>query len=95
MSAPRKVEVDKVNFHPKGWKKEGKFLVKKYKFKNFIEAVGFVNIISTIAENLNHHPDVYLENYNQLTIKTTTHKKGELTDQDFELAEKIDKAFSK
>ena len=80
---------------PQGWKKEGKFLVKKHKFKNFIEAVGFINIIATIAEGLDHHPDIYLENYNQLTVKTTTHDKGRLTEQDFELASKIDKAFSK
>ncbi len=76
---------------PKNWKKEGKFLVKKFKFKNFIETIGFVNIVATIAESLNHHPDIHLENYNQLTIKTTTHDKGCLTEQDFELARRIDK----
>lgn len=79
---------------PKSWKREGKFLVKKFKFKNFIEAVGFLNIVASIAEGLNHHPDIYLENYNQLTIKTTTHSKGKVTEQDFELASKINKAFS-
>ncbi|HLD57316.1 MAG TPA: 4a-hydroxytetrahydrobiopterin dehydratase [archaeon] len=79
---------------PKGWKKQGKFLVRKFKFKNFIEAVGFVNIVASIAEGLNHHPDIYLENYKELTIKTTTHDKNKLTELDFELASKIEKVFS-
>lgn len=75
---------------PKGWKKQGKFLVRTYKFKTFMEAVGFLNIVATIAEELMHHPDISLENYNQLTIKTTTHKSGKLTGKDFELAERIE-----
>lgn len=76
---------------PKSWKREGMFLVRKLKFKNYIEAVGFLNIVASIAEGLNHHPDVYLENYNQLTIKTTTHSRGKVTEKDFELVGKIDK----
>ncbi len=80
---------------PKGWKKDGKFLVKTFKFKTFIEAVGFLNIIATVAEGLDHHPDVHLENYNILTIKTTTHSKNCVTEKDVELAKSIDRAFVK
>jgi len=80
---------------PKGWKKEGKFLVKNFKFKTFLEAVGFLNIVSTIAEELMHHPDLSLENYNELTIKTTTHEKGRLTEKDSELADRINKILAK
>ena len=80
---------------PKNWNKEGNWLVRKYKFKNFLEALGFLNIVSTIAEELMHHPDFSLENYNQLTIKTTTHEKGKLTEKDFELAGRINKILLK
>ncbi len=80
---------------PKGWKREGKFLVKKFKFKTFIEAVGFLNIVATVAEGLDHHPDVHLENYNNITIKTTTHSKNNVTEKDAELAKAIDRAFVK
>ena len=80
---------------PKGWKKEGKWLVRKYKFKTFMEAIGFLNIIGTVAEELMHHPDIYLENYNELTIRLTTHSKGRLTQRDVELAEKINHVFTK
>ncbi len=76
---------------PKGWAKEGKFLVKTFKFKTFIEAIGFLNIVGTIAEELMHHPDFSLEKHSQLTIKTTTHEKGKLTEKDFELAERVNK----
>ena len=75
---------------PKGWKKKGNWLVRQYKFKTFMEAVGFLNIVATIGEELMHHPDISLENYNQLTIKTTTHKSKKLTQKDFELAERIE-----
>lgn len=74
---------------PKGWKKQGKWLIRSYKFKTFMEAVGFMNIVATIAEELMHHPDISLENYNELAIKTTTHSKNKLTEKDFELANRI------
>lgn len=76
---------------PKGWKKEGRFLVKKIKFKTFVEAIGFVNIVATIAEELAHHPDITIKDYNFVEIKTTTHKAGKLTEKDFELAGHINK----
>jgi Pterin-4a-carbinolamine dehydratase len=77
-----------------GWKVEGIYLVKKLKFDNFVSAVNFINKIVPIAEELEHHPDLELKNYNELTIKITTHDEGGITELDFELAEKIDKLIS-
>ena len=74
-----------------GWKKQGHFLVKKIRFKTFVEAVGFVNIVATIAEELSHHPDITIKDYNFVEIKTSTHKAGKLTEKDFELAEHINR----
>jgi len=86
---PQKLKV------PKGWKKEGKWLVRKYKFKTFLQALGFLNIVGTIGEELMHHPDAHLENYNNLTLKITSHRQGKLTQKDFELAGRIEKILSK
>ena len=74
---------------PKGWKKEGKHLTRTFKFKTSMEAVGFLNIVATISEELVHHPEITLHDYNKLTIKTTTHDKGKVTEKDIELARRV------
>lgn len=74
---------------PKGWRKEGKCLVRTFRFKTFMEAVGFLNIVATIAEELIHRPDIALHDYNKLTIKITTRDKGKITDKDTELAHRV------
>ena len=79
---------------PAGWKREGKWLARKMKFKTFLDAVGFVNIVSTIAEEAMHHPDIEIKNYNEVVLKTTTHKAGKLTEKDFQLAGDINKMLS-
>ena len=79
---------------PTGWKKDGKWLIRKMKFKTFIEAIGFVNIVSTVAEETMHHPDIEIKNYNEVVLKTTTHEKNGLTDKDFELAARINKLLN-
>jgi 4a-hydroxytetrahydrobiopterin dehydratase len=64
------------------------------KFKNFVSAVNFINKIVPIAEELEHHPDLELKNYNELIIRITTHDEGGITELDFELAKKIDELIS-
>ena len=64
-------------------------LNRSFKFKNFIEAWGFMNQVALIAEKMNHHPD-WSNVYNQVTISLSTHDKGNtVTEQDIQLAEKI------
>ena len=64
-------------------------LSKKYTFKNFIEAVEFVNKIADIAEAEGHHPDIHIL-YNKVELHLTTHAIGGLSKNDFILAAKID-----
>jgi len=65
-------------------------IVKKFIFKNFREAMDFVNEVGRIAESEKHHPDVFVH-YKEVTIDLWTHKIGGLYDNDFILAAKIDK----
>jgi 4a-hydroxytetrahydrobiopterin dehydratase len=58
------------------------------KFKDFVEAVGFVNRLVDPAETAGHHPDLTIS-YNKVTIALTTHDAGGLTEKDFALAETI------
>ena len=61
-----------------------------FEFSNFKEALSFVNSVGQIAENEGHHPNIYLHDYNKVTITLYTHKIGGLHKNDFILAAKID-----
>lgn len=71
-----------------GWTVEGKELRTTRKFKDFLEAIAFVNKIVEPAEAAGHHPDLAIS-YNKVTIALTTHDAGGLTSKDFDLAEVI------
>ncbi len=71
-------------------------LVRNYQFKDFSEALAFVNAVGGIAETLNHHPDILLHDWNQVTITSLTHDAGDtITSKDHELIEQIDSTFQK
>jgi 4a-hydroxytetrahydrobiopterin dehydratase len=65
-------------------------LEKTYKFKNFREALTFTNQVGELAEEVGHHPDIYLA-WGKVGITIWTHKIDGLTDSDFVLAAKIEK----
>lgn len=72
------------------WHKEDNSLRKKYSFTTFKQALNFVNKVAELAEQSNHHPDIYIHNYNQVTIQLTTHSEGRITSKDYHLAHQID-----
>ncbi|HWY78812.1 MAG TPA: 4a-hydroxytetrahydrobiopterin dehydratase [Candidatus Sulfotelmatobacter sp.] len=63
---------------------------KEYKFKNFQKALDFVSLVGQIAEEEGHHPDIFLHNWNKVTLTLSTHAIGGLSENDFILATKID-----
>lgn len=65
-------------------------LYKKFKFRNFLEAMKFINSIAEIAEQEGHHPD-FCVHYDKVEIELWTHAIGGLSENDFILAAKIDK----
>jgi 4a-hydroxytetrahydrobiopterin dehydratase len=73
-----------------GWELSGdaKKISRKYKFRNFKEALVFVNAIGAIAEEEGHHPDIAL-GWGKVTIELLTHAIGGLSENDFILAAKI------
>lgn len=73
-----------------GWTVEGKELRITRKFKDFLEAIAFVNQIVEPAEAAGHHPDLAIS-YNKVTVSLTTHDAGGLTSKDFDLAQVISK----
>jgi 4a-hydroxytetrahydrobiopterin dehydratase len=71
-----------------GWTVEESKLQTNRKFKDFIEAIEFVNKLVEPAESAGHHPDIEIS-YNKVKITLTTHDAGGLTQNDFALAEVI------
>ena len=71
------------------WSHAENALQKKYTFKSFMPAIGFVNNIAEAAESAGHHPDITI-NYNVVGISLSTHSQGGVTEKDFDLADKID-----
>ena len=73
------------------WELKGKMLVKYYKFRNFLQAMKFVNKIARLAEREQHHPDILIFSWNNVKISTYTHSINGLSLNDFILAAKINK----
>lgn len=70
---------------------EGIHKIKKsFKFKDFNEAMRFVNEVARIAEEEGHHPNIYIF-YNRVELELYTHAIKGLFENDFILAAKIDR----
>lgn len=76
-----------------GWElnKQG-HLERLYTFKDFAQALGFVNKVGGVAETEGHHPDLYLA-WGKCRVEIWTHKINGLTESDFYLAAKADREF--
>ncbi len=90
VSALPKEKVERLLAQYRGWELiEDKKIEKTFKFKDFIEAKYFLDLIAVIAEEQGHHPSFRLS-YNKLKITLTTHAAAGLTDNDFIMARIID-----
>ena len=69
---------------------DDKMIVRETTFKDFVEAMGFLNKMAELAEKLNHHPDMTVCEYNRVIVATTTHDKGGITDNDIRIAQEFE-----
>ncbi len=67
-------------------------LEKEYSFKNFKEALDFTIKVGELAENQDHHPDIFLT-WGKVKVTIWTHKIDGLTESDFIFAAKTDRKF--
>ncbi len=72
-----------------GWERSGDSIRKQFKLDDFVGSVEFVNRLVEPAEEMNHHPDLEVS-WNRVTVSITTHAQGGLTENDFELARRIE-----
>jgi 4a-hydroxytetrahydrobiopterin dehydratase len=73
-----------------GWQREGDAITKEFVLGGFTEATQFIAKLAAPANAMDHHPDVQLYRYKRVKVSLTTHSAGGLTQNDFDLAAKID-----
>jgi len=84
-------EIEKLSVQLNQWQVvDEHHLIKTYRFKDFAEALAFVNRVGELAEQQGHHPDICF-GWGKADISIWTHKINGLTESDFVLAAKIDK----
>jgi 4a-hydroxytetrahydrobiopterin dehydratase len=71
------------------WKFNDDGIEKKFVFKNFSQALGFIVQVGILAEKQGHHPELF-NVYNKVNIRLSTHDANGLTDKDFNLAKAIE-----
>lgn len=71
------------------WTREGKAIVRTWTFHDFPPALAFINRVGGLAEDANHHPEIF-NSWATVRLSLTTHDAGGLTDRDFDLARRID-----
>lgn len=74
----------------KGWQIDKGQLAKETTFKDFKEALAYVNKVGAVAESMNHHPDILLHQWNKVKVCITTHDEGGITEKDFLFARKVE-----
>lgn len=62
---------------------------RKFTFKNFKEALNFINQVGKLAESEGHHPDINLHSFKKVDITLYTHAIGGLSENDYIMAAKI------
>lgn len=70
-----------------------KLIRREFQFKNYYQAIAFVNAIAWMAHRENHHPDIEVS-YNRCVVIYTTHAIGGLSDNDFICAAKVNNIFN-
>jgi 4a-hydroxytetrahydrobiopterin dehydratase len=65
-------------------------ITKKFVFKNFNEAFGFMGRVALMAEKINHHPE-WFNVYKTVDVTLSTHDAGGLTELDVKLAEAMNR----
>ncbi|MCO6440200.1 MAG: 4a-hydroxytetrahydrobiopterin dehydratase [Nitrococcus mobilis] len=76
-----------------GWQlsEDGRRIHREYKFKNFVQALAFVNKVGELAEREAHHPEIRF-GWGHAQVELWTHKINGLHENDFIVAAKIDQA---
>ena len=73
----------------KNWGNSNEKLERTFKFKDFNDAIDFVNKVAKIAETQNHHPDIEIK-YDKVKLSITDHEKGGVSEKCYKFVKSID-----
>lgn len=73
-----------------GWSLDQDAIKREWIFKDYSEAMDFINMVAVIAENQNHHPQLF-NVYNRVSLRFNTHDAKGITEKDIDIARAIDK----
>lgn len=83
-------EISKLLPEVTGWQEEDNTKIwREFVFKNFVQAVDFINRIADVAEYEDHHPDILLHDYKYVRVELVTHAIKGLSRNDFVVAARI------
>ncbi|MCL2659669.1 MAG: 4a-hydroxytetrahydrobiopterin dehydratase [Acidobacteriaceae bacterium] len=88
-----KAEIETLLKLQPGWKLEDGKLVCDWSFRDFAEAISFVNQVAQVAETAGHHPDIDIR-YNRVRLALVSHDAGGVTDRDALMVSNLNKRFS-
>jgi 4a-hydroxytetrahydrobiopterin dehydratase len=83
-------EIEKGLAQLPGWSVRDGKLTKDFKVRSFPHAVLFIGAIGQLAEAANHHPDLFLHDYSQVTVTLVDHHEAGITEKDTALAGQIE-----
>ena len=73
-----------------GWQRDGDTIKKTYKLDSYLAGLAFASAVGTIAEGMDHHPDMHI-GWKKVTVSYNTHSAGnKITDMDFNAAAAIE-----
>ena len=72
------------------WDRDGVALVRTFRRRDWRDAISFVNAVAGEAERRDHHPDIAIAGYRNVTFRLTSHDSGGITRRDLNLARRID-----
>lgn len=81
--------INKIKLDLNEWMIHNELLVKEFVFSTFQDAINFVNAVAKIADEADHHPDIFIS-YNKVKISLITHDLGEISEKDYSLAKEIE-----
>lgn len=88
MSVLNQNEIDTLLKTNPDWKLESGKLVRDWSFKDFVQAMVFVNRVAELAEAAGHHPDIDIR-YNKVRLGLISHDAGGITQRDSKMAVRL------
>jgi 4a-hydroxytetrahydrobiopterin dehydratase len=90
MKVLSEIEINERLLELEGWTHEQNAIKREWIFKDYSEAMDFINMVAGIAENKNHHPQLF-NVYNRVSLRFNTHEANGITEKDIDIAKAIDK----